>query len=232
MTETDKTYAGGLLHPQLDPYETYCLSIDSYHTNDNPTAVFRLAHGLATQVDPKGWVSKVPGRDHAVGSLVFLEQTKRTEREGQVDLKEKWLTHVGWCVERLAEGDEERLLFKLYKLDEEVPSAAIHAAKPAATPRGLARSAIVTGTTVTFLKTNRKADLGVLAPHAAATARQLVAAYAPPDLVAAYWSKGEQQALAAARDWNGRHRKFVEEHLDALEAARAARTAGIVREDD
>lgn len=219
MTHPDETYAGGLLQPQVDPYETYCLSIDGFVADDKPVINMVVEHGLAVHVDRKGWVSDVPSRQHQVGSLVFLEQTQREPREGQTDEMVKWLTHAGLCLDRKGEGDTEKLHFRLYKLGIEVPAAAMYAAQPATRTGGLPVRALSTGSTVTFRKTGRKAALMVLSRHAAVAARRLVAVYASTDLVAAYWTSDELQALAAARDWNERHRKYVDDMVGTLPRA-------------
>ncbi len=216
MTEPNTTFSDGLLEPHADPYETYCLTIDRCYPKSDFTLRIELVHGAATVVDRKGYVSEVPGRQHQAGALVFFEQTQSIERDGQQPRKVKWLTHVGYCYESQIEGEEEHLKAMLLPLTEWVPAATLHAAKPATTANGLPRPAIVTNSTVSALKLKRKLDLRLLAPHAAVRGRQLVAAYAPPELVDAFWSDEEKRALAAARAWNARHSSYMEEQLAAL----------------
>lgn len=213
MTEPDKTYAGGLLQPTADPFESYCLSLDDYLDDTHVDFNLEIVHGLGTVMDRRGYISQVPGRKHQVGALVYLEQVQTERREKQRDLKVKWLTHVGVCLERADEGDQERLFLQFFTLDEWVLAAPMYEAQPALTTNGLARRAVSSGSNVQRVGTDLKLGLSVLSPRAALTARQLVAAYAPAEIVAAFWTYPERQALAVVRDQNKRHREYVEQQV-------------------
>lgn len=219
MTEPDKTYAGGLLQPTIDPFESYCLSMDGYEDETHVDFTLEIIHGPGTTMDRWGKLSPVPGRKHQVGALVFLEQVQSEKREGQRDLKVKWLTHVGLCLDRADEGEQERLYFQFFNLDHWVPAAPMYEAQLALTTNGLARRAVSSGSNAQKIGSDLNLSLRVLAPHAALTARQLVAAYAAPEIVSAFWSYPERQTLAVVRDQNKRHREYVEQMVADMEPA-------------
>lgn len=222
MTEPDKTYAGGLLQPTIDPFESYCLSMDDYQDETHVDFTVEIIHGPGITMDRRGYTSQVPARRHQVGALVFLEQAQTEKRAKQRDLKVKWLTHVGLCLERADEGEQERLRFQFFNLDHWVPAAPMYEAQPALTTNGLARRAVSSGSNVEQIGTDLKLSLRVLSPHAALTARQLVAAYAAPEIVSAFWTYPERQALSVVRDQNKRHREYVEQMVADMAPAEAA----------